>query len=308
MIEVTAVTVVVSPVERDTEADRRDQLAQERDALARERDDSSRQRDLGARRRDKAANDRDRVAIQRDLAAMQRPDPAESVADRIAAARGRTLASLDRIHSSEDRRESALDRQMSALDRWQSSVDRLRSAHERRAAREERQRLALDDLTGLHRRGSGLALLQREVERTRRSGGSLAVAFVDVDELKAVNDRDGHEAGDELLRDVAKALRDCMRSYDVVVRLGGDEFVCGMVDVSGEVAATRLEDVQRRLNERGASISAGIAELNDNDELADVVRRADGHLVAMRQHRTAPMRGRHIARRHAHASEAATGD
>jgi diguanylate cyclase (GGDEF)-like protein len=309
MVESATVLVVVPPVERDAEADRRDRLAQERDLLARERDDGARQRDLGARRRDRSAGERDRVAMHRDLAAMHRTDPPPAVADRIASARERTLASLDRIHCAEDRRESALDRQMSALDRWQSSVDRLRGAHERRASRDERQRLALDDLTGLHRRSAGLALLQREVERTRRSGGSLVVAFVDVDHLKLVNDRDGHEAGDELLRDVAKALRDCMRSYDVVVRLGGDEFVCGMVDISREVAALRLEDVQRRLGERGASITAGIAALQEEDDAADVVHRADIHLVDARQRRAAaPVRGRHVARRHAHASEVAAAD
>ena len=62
---------------------------------------------------------------------------------------------------------------------------------------------ATDDLTGALRRGEGLDALEREVQRARRAGNDqLVVAFVDVDGLKSVNDREGHEAGDRLLKDV----------------------------------------------------------------------------------------------------------
>src|SRR5438132_6245992 len=89
------------------------------------------------------------------------------------------------------------------------------------------EQAATDDLTGALRRGTGLAMLQRELDRARRvRGRGTIVAFIDVDGLKRLNDTDGHSAGDQLLRDVVAAIRERVRSYDLVIRYGGDEFVC----------------------------------------------------------------------------------
>jgi diguanylate cyclase (GGDEF)-like protein len=297
MADITGVEVVGTWSERDADAGVRNHLALERDNVARERDELARVRDLTARRRDRGAAERDRLGMERDLQAMRRSDPPACVGDRLAAARDRTSASLDRIRAADDRRESAMDRQMSALDRWQASVDRLREAQDRRQARADYTRLSHDELTGLLRRGTGTARLDQELIRVRRSGGTLSVAFIDVDDLKGVNDSDGHGAGDQLLRDVAKALRDCMRSYDVVLRLGGDEFVCGMVDVTAAVARERFETVARLLRETHASVSVGIAELQDGDENGQhLIRRADAALAESRIRMGGHVRGRHAAR------------
>jgi diguanylate cyclase (GGDEF)-like protein len=296
MRDVVGVNADPSWADRDGEAARRDQRALARDLRARERDDEGRRRDLGARLRDRAAAERDRRAMQRDTRAMGRSDPPDCVADRIAATQERTAAALDRIRGADDRREAALDRHVSALDRWQSSVDRLRGAEDRRSARIEHARLSVDELTGLLRRGNGLGRLQSEIERGRRTGAMITVAFVDVDDLKRVNDTTGHDGGDALLRDVAKALRDCMRSYDVVMRFGGDEFVCGMVDVRAAVAAERFQKVARLLDARHASVSVGVAELADGETAHDLVVRADRQLVQNRQRRAVHVQGRAEAR------------
>src|SRR5205807_5957064 len=70
-----------------------------------------------------------------------------------------------------------------------------------------RDQLAVDELTGCMRRASGIAALEREVSRARRDRTPLAIAFVDADGLKHANDTLGHAAGDQLLKDVADALR-----------------------------------------------------------------------------------------------------
>jgi diguanylate cyclase (GGDEF)-like protein len=290
-----AVAVEPSWVERDDDAARRDHRALARDLRAHQRDDQARHRDLAGRRRDREAAERDRAAMVRDAAAVHRNDPPVCVADRLAAAAERVSAGLDRIRAAGDRREAALDRRTSALDRWQASVDRLRGAEDRRNSRLEHARMAADELTGLLRRGNGLVRLEMEVDRAHRNGGVVTVAYVDVDGLKQTNDLHGHPAGDELLRDVAKALRDCMRSYDVVMRVGGDEFVCGMVNVPARLATERFEQVARLLCARQASVSTGIAELRSGESAVDLISRADRHLLDGRRQRSMHVRGRSVA-------------
>ncbi len=102
----------------------------------------------------------------------------------------------------------------------------LRDITEKKKHEEEIQSLAFyDALTGLPNR----TLLQERLQHTilwcKRSGERGAVLFLDLDRFKAINDSLGHEAGDQVLREVAMRLRTCLRDCDTVARLGGDEFV-----------------------------------------------------------------------------------
>jgi len=91
--------------------------------------------------------------------------------------------------------------------------------------RETRRLAQLDSLTGaLNTRAFGGAA-QREVERCRRQGAPLSVAFLDLDRFKPVNDLQGHAAGDAVLAAVSKALQHELRRTDLLARMGGDEFV-----------------------------------------------------------------------------------
>jgi diguanylate cyclase (GGDEF)-like protein/PAS domain S-box-containing protein len=97
---------------------------------------------------------------------------------------------------------------------------------ERVQLREELERRAkYDTLTGCHNRAAILETLEVLMERLQRSNDGVAVVFVDLDDFKAVNDRHGHAAGDELLRLTAERLLNGVREGDVVGRLGGDEFL-----------------------------------------------------------------------------------
>jgi diguanylate cyclase (GGDEF)-like protein len=96
-----------------------------------------------------------------------------------------------------------------------------------------------DPLTGLANRRSLLERVEYEIVRHTRSGRGFCVLMLDLDGFKQLNDRFGHAAGDDLLRDVADALRRAMRDQDTVARLGGDEF-CVLAPETDERGAQRL--------------------------------------------------------------------
>ena len=223
-------------------------------------------RDRDSDRRDRTADARDRAADERDRAAdaCDRGDARSSLPDPERGAR-------DREHAAHDRRLSAHDRRL--------------AAHDRRLAARDREQAGLDGLTGALRRERGVMDLQREIDRARRSDGRLVLAFVDVDGLKTVNDDHGHAAGDQLLRDVAEALLNGLRSYDLVVRHGGDEFVCALPGTNLDGAKRRFAEVATMLAEKNprASVSTGLAELAEPDSLEELTARADAALSAGRR-------------------------
>ncbi|MFI3220192.1 MAG: sensor domain-containing diguanylate cyclase [Methylococcales bacterium] len=97
---------------------------------------------------------------------------------------------------------------------------------ERKAAEEEIKQLAFfDPLTGLPNRRKLLDRLQYAIALNHRANSQFAVFMMDLDKFKAVNDKLGHAAGDELLKQVAARITSCLRESDMVARLGGDEFV-----------------------------------------------------------------------------------
>lgn len=88
-----------------------------------------------------------------------------------------------------------------------------------------------DALTGLPNRVLFADRLQQNMAQARRQGYQLAVIYIDLDEFKPVNDAFGHEAGDELLKELARRMRSELREEDTLARLGGDEFAAQVVNV-----------------------------------------------------------------------------
>lgn len=122
-----------------------------------------------------------------------------------------------------------------------------RDVTERKRNEEKIQYLATHDfLTGLPNRMMFGHLLQQAVQTAKRYQKQFAVLFIDLDGFKDINDRMGHEAGDELLKEIAQRLKNDLRAADVAARVGGDEFVLLMEEVtdSGSVAT-----VARKINE-----------------------------------------------------------
>lgn len=125
------------------------------------------------------------------------------------------------------------------------------------------------------------------VDRAHRVDEPLIIAFIDVDHLKRVNDAQGHASGDRLLREVGSALRQGLRSYDMVVRYGGDEFVCALQDCVLAEAERRFSEIGEVLAGAvaGASLSMGLAELRGGESLGAVIDRADHEMYDRRRTR-----------------------
>ena len=101
-----------------------------------------------------------------------------------------------------------------------------------------------DSLTALPNRSLFNKLLSQSISQAQRHQRGLAVAFIDLDRFKQINDTLGHEAGDELLKQVASRLKACLRDSDTVARLGGDEFVVLLTDLTEErYAATAAQKI-----------------------------------------------------------------
>ena len=262
-----------SPVALEVE-DARAQAAHERDTAARERDERAAQRDREAALRDEEAlrlDEHDRLLDRHTLRVEEL----------------RSRAAMGRRRAADDRERAARDRQVAARDREEAARDRERAAKDREQAARDREQAGIDELTGARRRGVGLEEVQREIDRARRTDGCLAAAFVDVDDLKSVNDEQGHPAGDQVLRDVTAALASRMRSYDLVVRLGGDEFLCVLPGVTRGETQRRFEELVFELEDGPAlrSVSFGVSELREGDSLGNLIDRADRDLMAARARR-----------------------
>jgi diguanylate cyclase (GGDEF)-like protein len=208
---------------------------------------------------------------------------AAEVRDRAAA--DRELAAADRARATLDRHEAEADRAHAASDREHAAMDRDHAAMDRRNARAELEHAHNDQLTGAYRRGAGELALQLEVNRARRSTEGLVLAYVDLDGLKITNDRHGHAAGDARLRDVVNAMRSKLRSYEPIVRYGGDEFLCSIAGVDLAAVRVRFEEIDVVLRDRDhpGSLSVGLAEMQPDDTLAELIDRADRALLESRR-------------------------
>jgi len=113
----------------------------------------------------------------------------------------------------------------------------------------ERELSETDVLTGLPNARSLRTAAVLEIARSRRYGQPLSLAFIDVDDFKRVNDSAGHDAGDQVLKHVAAAIRSKLRETDVVARYGGDEFIVLLPNADEVAARTTAKKLMRAVDE-----------------------------------------------------------
>lgn len=153
---------------------------------------------------------------------------------------------------------------------------------------------ARDRLTGVYNRGQFDVAIEFEVDRAMRMGYELAIAVLDLDHFKNINDTYGHAAGDRVLVEVAARLARSMRATDMIARYGGEEFVVLFPQTNRAAAAVRVETLRAQIaafpmltpegQELTITCSAGIAELPlDGLDAGTLLARADRRLLAAKR-------------------------
>jgi diguanylate cyclase (GGDEF)-like protein len=139
-----------------------------------------------------------------------------------------------------------------------------------------------DALTGLGNRHWMSTMFEREVTRTLHASRALCLMMIDVDNFKSFNDQYGHIAGDSALVAVAEALREYLRPTDLVARFGGDEFAVLLPDLKLNQARQTAERIRQQIAalspaslSTAITVSIGIADRTDRDDVATLVQRAD---------------------------------
>ncbi|MGH9171226.1 MAG: diguanylate cyclase [Acidimicrobiales bacterium] len=192
------------------------------------------------------------------------------------------------------------DRRLGALDVWRDGRDMFSDEDVERCAifgylaaaawrsaqlyTELEQRVVTDKLTGLLNKRWWDELAPREAAQAIRSGSTIALLLVDLDNFKAINDSCGHAVGDVALRNAARVLAAAVRSGDAAVRFGGDEFLLVLHNADARGAERVAESVRKQLSELGpvsddvgsVTASVGVALFPAHGEsLEDVVHEAD---------------------------------
>lgn len=148
---------------------------------------------------------------------------------------------------------------------------------DRRVLAQESRLASYDPLTGILNRRALAPALQQLVE----AGGTDTVVLFDLDRFKAVNDADGHEAGDEVLQRTAQAAASVLRDGDRLARWGGEEFLVLLPGTDVEQAREVAERIRRSLRaDTGVTASFGVAEHRPGDTVARWVSRADRAMYA----------------------------
>lgn len=194
-----------------------------------------------------------------------------------------------------------LEVSMTCLALWLLTLQSHRLSVKREQVRAEKRALAdateqvnqvmmHDPLTALFNRQHMQSLLERECDRHQRSSTGFCVALIDLDHFKAINDQHGHPVGDQVLVGFARAAQTVLRTTDVICRWGGEEFLVLLIDTDPASDGLRAMD---RLREHLAAqplcadhpeisvtLSAGLAEHQQRESIADLLQRADQALYA----------------------------
>lgn len=145
-----------------------------------------------------------------------------------------------------------------------------------------------DHLTGVYNRHSGEKRLREDISRVKRSGGTISLVMLDIDDFKLVNDQYGHDAGDICLKHFVKIIRSNIREGDLLVRWGGDEFILILFNSDLRSSEKILERICLAVREQPAqssqgeihlTLSVGMCQYNGKDDAEMFFKKADSALL-----------------------------
>jgi len=149
-----------------------------------------------------------------------------------------------------------------------------------------------DGLTGFVNHKTFYEVLEKELWRSRRYGGQISLIMVDIDNLKKINDTYGHRAGDKVIKEISRKIKECIRQIDTAARYGGDEFAIILPNTSlndATVAAERMvhtvsdSSITWEDSEIGLSISVGLGQYDADNTPEDITSRSDQALYTAKQ-------------------------
>lgn len=201
------------------------------------------------------------------------------------------LVTMDEHKHERDRREQELAGRLQGLSERVASMEHEALGY-REHLEEQRQKALLDPLTGLPNRAAWSEQVEREVIEWQENGGHLAMAILDLDHFKRINDSYGHLAGDKVLKIVADQLRKRLRGRDFIARFGGEEFVL-LLPQTSPAAAAQVAEVLRATVEacpfhfKGERVvittSIGLGAFRSGERGDQVLKRADAALYRAKE-------------------------
>ncbi|SPO52595.1 DeoR family transcriptional regulator [Pseudomonas sp. JV551A1] len=201
------------------------------------------------------------------------------------------LVTMDEHKHERDRREQELAGRLQGLSERVANMEHEALGY-REHLEEQRQKALLDPLTGLPNRAAWSERVEREMLEWQAHGGHLAMAILDLDHFKRINDSYGHLAGDKVLKIVADQLRKRLRSGDFIARFGGEEFVL-LLPQTSPAAAAQIAEVLRATVEacpfhfKGERVvittSIGLGAFRPGERGDQVLKRADAALYRAKE-------------------------
>lgn len=201
------------------------------------------------------------------------------------------LVTMDEHKHERDRREQELAGRLQGLSERVANMEHEALGY-REHLEEQRQKALLDPLTGLPNRAAWSERVEREMVEWQENGGHLAMAILDLDHFKRINDSYGHLAGDKVLKIVADQLRKRLQGRDFIARFGGEEFVL-LLPQRSPAAAAQVAEVMRATVEacpfhfKGEQVvittSIGLAAFRSGERADQVLKRADAALYRAKE-------------------------
>lgn len=145
---------------------------------------------------------------------------------------------------------------------------------------------SIDAMTGVLNRRSGLELLDKKLDLSKKNNKNLVICFVDIDRLKLINDTFGHKEGDKVLKNIGEILKENIRKNDFVIRMGGDEFLLVFPETTMKEAnkvwyriCRRVEEINKNNDKYNLSLSHGFyeygKEIQKEMSISDLIQKAD---------------------------------